>query len=71
MKAWRTCLHDVESVVFAPTRGKAIAITVRAAADAWGRENAKWVDVRAIRYPGYDDLDEKVKLNSCGPMNSV
>jgi hypothetical protein len=53
--AWRTTLWGIDSVVFAETRSKAKAATIRAAQDA-GYE-AKFTDaVRVIRAPEADGV---------------
>ena len=59
MKAWKTTACDIESIVFAETRGKAHAVTLRAANDAGYR--IKWSDVRVLREP---ELDVHAKRNS-------
>ena len=54
MKAWRVDDRNAEYgtvIVFAPTRGKAIAIALRND-DTF--EDCEWTELRAYRFPEYD-----------------
>lgn len=61
--AWRTTLWGIDSVVFASTRAKAKAATIRAAQDAGYR--ASFVSpVRCVRAPEADGLCVESKVLS-------
>jgi hypothetical protein len=53
--AWRTTLWDIDSVVFATTRARAKAATIRAARDA-GYDPSFVTPVRVVRAPEADGV---------------
>lgn len=53
MKAYRTKLYGITSIVFAETAARARSATLRAARDA-GYEGKKYFDVESSRAPEFD-----------------
>lgn len=53
-RAWRTRWGGIESIVAAETRGKAAAVTVRAALEVYSKRQVKFAEVHVRRAPEHD-----------------